>query len=391
MPQYAGPRALIDLDALGHNYQTLKEHIQRTSHDTRVIAVVKADAYGHGAKACTEQLLACGCRFFAVARIEEAVDLRQVCRAANVEAEILILGYTPPEYADVLAEHDVTQALLSPAYAQSLEKAAKTAHVCIKTHIATDTGMGRVGFRARSDEDVESTVDAIADTVKLPHLCVCGMFTHLANADGESEACRADTARQISLYGALKKRLEARGIAIPFHHMCNSAATAAACKGGDLPLFDAVRVGIALYGGAAELHKHLSLRPVMRLEADVTHLQPLKKGERAGYGGAYTAARDMTLAVVNVGYADGLLRSCSGATVLLRHADQTHEVPIVGRVCMDCCMLDVTGTDACVGDTVTLFGDTPERLSALSRHANTIDYELLCAASARVKRICKKH
>lgn len=380
-------RARINLEALKENYRKLCAHVKSRSPKARPIAVVKADAYGHGAPACTRALLECGCDFFAVSCIEEALIIRAICREQKKHADILILGYTDPINARTLADENFMQALLSPDYAEALENAAKHADVCVKTHIAVDTGMNRIGFCAHNDREINQAARDVAAITASAHLSVCGMFTHFAMADGTDEASVSLTRTQIERYRALKATLEESGITIPFHHVCNSAAMMTAVSTDTSQLFDGVRLGILLYGGAAHLHAPLSLSPVMRLEATVVHVHPWLKGERIGYGGTFTAERDRTVAVLPIGYADGFARAYSGATVTLHTQSGRHTVPVVGRVCMDQTLVDVTGIDARVGDTATLFGDTPEQLATLATRADTIDYECLTSISARVVRI----
>lgn len=381
-----GKRARIDLGALKENFCKLSEHVRTRAPKVRPIAVVKADAYGHGAPACTEALLVCGCDFFAVSCIKEAIAVRATCRERGIDADVLILGYTDPSEAERLADENLIQTLVSPTYAKALENAAKNAHVCVKTHIAVDTGMNRIGFCAHNEAEIAQAAQDVADVVRSPHLSVCGMFTHFATADGTNDADTALLHTQTARYRALKHALEADGITLPFHHVCNSAAAMAAADTGEPPLFDGVRFGITMYGAAPHLHGTLSLSPVMKLEADVVHVHPCLKGERVSYGGTYVADRDRTVAVLPIGYADGWLRAYSGAsvTVLTKNGNQT--APIIGRICMDQTLIDVTGLDVREGDTAVLFGENTEQLAALAAHAQTIDYEILTLISARVWR-----
>ncbi len=380
-------RALVDLGALRHNFAALQARIRARAPQAKTIAVVKADAYGHGAPACVCALLECGCDFFAVSCLEEALAVRNACRKQNAEADVLILGYTDPKNAQTLADEGIIQTLLSPDYARALAAEAQKAGTHVRTHVAVDTGMNRIGFCAHNADEIAQAAEDVAATVSLPALSVDGMFTHFAAADEQTADAQECTRIQTARYRALKDALDARGIRIPFHHVCNSAAALTATDTGEPPLFDGVRLGIVLYGGAHHLHREIPLRPVMRLQADVIHVHPLLKGERVGYGGAHVADRDGTVAVLPIGYADGILRAYSGATVTLQTESGRHAVPVIGRVCMDQTFIDVSGIDARVGDTVTFFGETPQQLSALSKRAGTIDYESLCLISARVGRI----
>ena len=379
---YAHKRAEIDMDALCHNYRTLCAHVHTASPHTRPIAVVKADAYGHGAPFCVRALLGVGCDFFAVSCIEEAIAVRHTCNEADKNADVLILGYTDPSLAPLLSEHSLTQTLLSRPYAEALAEQAAACGIRLRTHVAVDTGMGRIGFPARTREELISSTADVAAVAALPALDVCGMFTHFANADANTEKAETATNRQAERYHTLRSELEQHGVMIPFHHVCNSAAAVRRTQDA----FDGVRLGILLYGAAPALHAGLDLHPVMRLSADVVHVQTLPVGETVGYGGRFCADGERRIAVLPIGYADGVPRALRGATLTAHTPSGTYPVPVVGNVCMDQCMIDVTDTDADVGTRVTLFGDTPDQLAALSTYAKTIDYELLCAVSARVTR-----
>ncbi|MBQ9774238.1 MAG: alanine racemase, partial [Clostridia bacterium] len=376
-------RARISLSALRRNYRTLVTAMRKSAPTARPIAVVKADAYGHGAPACVRALCAEGCDFFAVSCIEEALAVRAALRELGSAADVLILGYTAPEHARILAENNLIQTLLSPDFAVRLAKNAKDAQVRVRVHVAVDTGMNRVGYAAHSDAEIGESVAEIAQAANAEALCVEGMFTHFATANGTRSEDETQVRLQLSRYQALKTALEAHGTRIPFHHVCNSAG---ACRYPEA-LFDGARLGICLYGGAHAAAEPLPLAPVMRLEADIVHVHPLAAGERVGYGGSYQADRDRTVAVLPIGYADGFLRAYRGATLTLTTASGSYPVPLIGNVCMDQCMIDVTDTDAAVGDTVTLFGNTPDALDALAERAQSIDYESLCLISSRVPRI----
>ena len=250
-------------------------------------------------------------------------------------------------------------------------------------HAAVNTGMNRIGFGARDARQIEECADALLRTAALPSLSVCGMFTHFARADEEDEMGVQATREQSERYMALRRALEARGLVIPFHHTCNSAAT----MGGDVEVLDGVRVGILLYGAAPALHRGLPFLPVMRLEARILHIHTVSPGDAIGYGGDYIADSERRIAVIGVGYADGWLRDYRGATVQVHTERGVYSLPLVGRICMDQCMLDVTNTEARVGDVVTLFGETPAQLATLSQLSESIDYEALCIVSSRVLRI----
>lgn len=372
--------AEIDLSALRQNYRTLRA-LACGETGRRPIAVVKADAYGHGASRCVAALMDEGCDFFAVSCIEEAMAVRAVCPPGRVD--VLLLGYTLPGEAALLAAHDIIQTVFSRDYAEQLSAAAAAAGVRVRVHVKLDTGMNRIGFLTAS-ADLDETAAAIAAIAADPHLALCGLFTHFARAD-ERDPAPIDA--QFARYRAVVDRLPALGVDPGLRHVCNSAA---ACRypAGRL---DAVRLGIMLYGVPPSRDFDavcpVPLIPVMRLCTRIAHLHTLAPGEAVSYGGHFTADTPRTIATLPVGYADGFVRAFDGASVSVATADGPREAPIVGSICMDQCMLDVTGVGAAVGDTVTLFGDCPERLRALAVRAGTIDYEPLCLISGRVPRV----
>lgn len=373
--------AEIDLEALRHNYRLLREHIG----SARMICVLKADAYGHGADSCARALLGEGCDFFAVSCIEEAVALRQVCTELHKNADILLLGYTLPYSAGILAERDIIQTVFSPEYAMALNEEAKRQGRDVRVHIKLDTGMNRLGFGAQDDEAVISASDDIAEVCALENIRVEGMFTHFARAD-EDDGGEDATLLQYDRFEKVNSMLGERGIKIPFLHAANSAASV---RYPSLHL-DGVREGILLYGArASELADLEGLRPVMSLKTVISHIHTLKKGQQVSYGGVYTAESERLLATIPIGYADGFVRAFGGASVSVASKEGPVEAKIVGRICMDQCMIDITGTNAGIGDVVTLFGDDRERLYDLAERAGTIDYECLCLISGRVPRVYK--
>ena len=377
-------RAEIDVGVLGQNFAACLAKIRATSPTARILAVVKADAYGHGTEPCVRALLGAGCDFFAVSCIEEALVVRSVCQSEKKKADILILGYTAPCYARELVENNLIQTLLSPSYAKELAEATKNESLApLLVHIAVDTGMGRIGYPARTEKEIAQTVCDILSLKDETAFDVCGMFTHFARADEELASSKEKTTLQATRYRALKEKLEESGMTIPFHHVSNSAA--ALTRPDDI--FDGVRLGLALYTPPTYTPKRLCLQPVMHLSADVVHIQTVPKGESVGYGGRFTALNDTTIGVLPIGYADGIPRSLRGATLSLRTRDGIFPVKIIGSVCMDQCMVDLSGVPAHVGDRVSFFGHTQASLSALAEHAGTIPYELLCAISPRVPRI----
>ena len=376
-------RAEIHLGVLGQNFRACLEKMRTTSPACRILAIVKADAYGHGTEPCVRALLGDGCDFFAVSCIEEALVVRSVCLDEKKDADILILGYTTPHYVRELVENNLIQTLLSADYAKELAEAAKNEKLSpLSVHIAIDTGMGRIGYASRTEKETEETVHDILLLREEKAFDVCGMFTHFARADEELASAKEMTTKQVMRYRKLKEKLEECGMVIPFHHACNSAA--ALTRPDDI--FDGVRLGLSLYTPPTYTPKRLNLQPVMHLSADIVHMQTVPAGESVGYGGRFTALHDTVIGVLPIGYADGIPRSLRGATLTLHTEKGDFPVKIIGSVCMDQCMIDLSGIDAKVGDCVSFFGHTPTSLLALAEHAGTISYELLCAISPRVPR-----
>lgn len=375
--------AEIDLDALRHNYKLLRTHVG----GARLICVLKADAYGHGADSCARALLGDGCDFFAVSCIEEAVALREVCIELGKKADILLLGYTLPYSAGILAKNDVIQTVFSPEYALALNEEAARQGCVVRTHIKLDTGMNRLGFTAQDKDSIARAAEDVSEVCALGNLKVEGMFTHFAKADEVAGDREGDmTLLQFDRFKAVNSLLLKKDIKIPFLHTSNSAASVLYPELG----LDGVREGILLYGARASEKAYLpGLRPVMSLKTVISHIHTLKPGETVSYGGTYSSDTERTLATIPIGYADGFIRAFGGASVSVATREGAVEARIVGRICMDQCMIDITGTAAGVGDTVTLFGDTPERLFELAERAGTIDYECLCLISGRVPRVYK--
>ncbi len=388
MPMLGNHKAYAEIDsrALKHNYRIMLNDIHKNNKDTVAICVLKADAYGHGAKNCCRALLEEGCRHFAVSSIEEAIDIRQVCDEMKVRSEILILGYTLPSQAALLAKYAITTSLVDADYAKELAAEARAAGVSVKCHVKLDTGMNRIGFPAKSDEEIARSAAQIAEISRDPRLDICGMFTHFAKADEALDADNAEdmTRHQFELFKKTDEALLALGTDVKFRHVCNSAAT---MRFPEYHL-DACRLGITLYGTHSSRYvDRYGLSPVMKLCTVISHVHTLSRGESVSYGGTYTAKEDRVIATLPIGYADGFIRAYSGAIVTVLTDEGEKKAAIRGRICMDQCMIDVTGTNAKVGDKVILFGNTPAELTELARMADTIEYESLCLVTSRVPRI----
>lgn len=375
--------AHIDLSALVSNFRKLCSYLD----GKRAICVVKADAYGHGAIECVKALSQAGCDFFAVSSIEEALAIREILPAkADKSTDIIILGYSFPSQAKLLSDNNIIQTISSENYARELDRCAKEAGCVVRCHIALDTGMNRIGFCVHNERQINEAVSKIYDLGELAGIRIEGMFTHFADADADFEKREKKTVRQYDRFEKVKSRLEKKGFDTGFCHVCNSAATV------EFPNFhlDGVRLGIMLYGALPSEYVECELSPVMTLKTLIAHVHLLSPGEEVSYGGEFSSSVERKIATIPIGYADGFIRDLTGAELFVNTKSGVICAPVVGRICMDQCMIDVTGTDACEGDEVTIFGEDSSRLHALAKRARTIEYELLCLVSSRVPRIYKK-
>lgn len=375
--------AEIDQEALINNFHRLSQK----NANARQIAVVKADAYGHTAAICVDALLSAGCDFFAVSSISEAIDVRRICRERQLSADILILGYTDSHLVPYLIENDVIQTIVDESHGLSLAKEAEAFGQKIRAHVALDTGMNRVGICARNDSECSSAVNAVKELFFNPHLRVEGIFTHFSNADDSDDSVFdpiGKTKLQFSRFASVRSSLEKEGIKL-FSHVCNSAATVR------FPEFalDGVRLGILLYGARPSEQLVAETTPVMSLHTVISHVHSIKKGDRVSYGGCFVSDGDREIATLPIGYADGFIRSYSGFNVTVHTKDGDRRAPVIGRICMDQCMIDVTGLGAEAGDKITVFGIDKSDISRLAAMADTIEYEVLCLISGRVPRFPK--
>ena len=364
--------AEIDLDNIEYNLKTIKGAL---GNGVKLCCVVKADGYGHGAPEVSRLFEELGADILAVSNIEEALQLRQ----AGITLPLLILGYTPAECAQTLATNNISQCVYSYEYGLALAQYANECSMQVKIHVKLDTGMGRIGFLCRDSEGSE--LNEALEICKNKNLIPEGIFTHFASADeaasGEeyTRAQYAEFCRAISFF-------EDNGISFEIKHCANSAATFT------YPEYrlDMVRVGLALYGltpfECPALH---SLRPAMSLRSVISHVKTLKCGESVSYGRKFTATKNMRVATVPVGYADGFMRSTADSNYTLKVGNRC--APILGRICMDQLLLDVSDIDCNVGDIVTIFdGDESHNATALASANGTIPYEVLCSVGKRVPR-----
>ena len=317
-----------------------------------------------------------GCAYLGVACIDEALTLR----ANGVSLPILILGYTPPQLTAQLIENNLTQTVYSADIAEAYSAQAVSTGKCLKAHLKIDSGMGRLGFICGRGRDPH---DEILQILKLPGLYYEGIYTHFAVADEYGDDF---TKHQFDDFSALVQRLENHsGLRFEIKHCANSGAMI----NYDWSYFDMVRPGLSLYGHYPGTETGgLALRPVMELKTRIAQIKECEPGDTVSYGRIFTARQKMRLAVITIGYADGLFRVLSGKIDVLVHG---RRAPQAGRICMDMCMVDVSDIpEATVGDVVTIFGHDGEcyiPIEELADRADTVSWELLCAVSPRVPRI----
>lgn len=363
--------AEINLDALLHNFKAIKSHT-----DAKIFSVVKANAYGHSVGKIALLLDKAGTDFFAVSNIDEAEELRNL----GILKPILILGYTPPSFAEKLIKLDISQTVFSLDYATTLDRFAEKLGSVIKCHLKFDTGMGRLGFDFRNGKIL--ALDDVKEALKLQNLEFEGVFTHFPVADSNKKADKAYTESQYSHFLKVINLLETDGFKLGLKHCCNSAAT---LLYEDKHL-DAIRPGNILYGLTPDKDLTLPypLVPVMTFKAAVSMIKNLKRGETVSYGKTFKAKKDMKLATVTAGYADGIPRLLSNKGYVIIGGKKA---PIVGRICMDQFCADISNIDGVnEGDTVILFGkELP--VEQFADWAGTINYEIVCGLSKRVPRI----
>lgn len=373
MEKHSRTKALISLEAVEENFQQIHRSLKP---GTKVVAVVKADGYGHGAVPIAKRVE--GLEYiwgFAVAAVEEALQLRQ----AGIQKPILILGYTFPEHDALLVKEDIRPTVFQYETARRFSEEAARQNKIIHIHLALDTGMGRIGF-----DISRGSVEEIKKIFSLEHLEVEGMFTHFARAD---ETDKGPALEQIKKYETFEKWLDEEKIDIPLRHCSNSAGIMRLPQAHK----DMVRAGIIIYGiyPSDEVEKeNLPLRPAMEWKSHVAYVKEVPEGTAISYGGTYVTNKTARVATIPVGYADGYPRSLSNKGWVLIHGKKA---PILGRVCMDQFMVDVTGIeDVSQGDEVTLMGaDHGAYLSVyeLAELSGRFPYEFVCDVGKRVPRV----
>lgn len=362
----------IDLDAIQENIQAVQE-----KSGVKVMAIIKADAYGHGAVQVA-RLLEGQCAFFGVSSMLEALELRQ----ADIATPILILGHTPVSAYPAAIRNGIRPAIFRLEDAAALSREAQNAGLEAPFHFAVDTGMSRIGFQVS-----EESADVCAEIAKLPGLQAEGIFSHFATADC-ADLTRAEA--QAEKFAAFCGMLEQRGVRIPLRHLNNSAGIM-----NFETQYEMVRSGIVTYGmypSDEVLPEKLPIRPALSWNSRITHIKTLEPGREIGYGGAYVTTAPTVVATVPVGYADGYRRSLSGKFhVLIRGK----KAPILGRVCMDQLMVDVTQIpEAALYDPVVLIGRSGQEeitVEQIAEAAGSFNYEFVCGISRRVPRVYTKN
>ena len=366
-------KAVISLDAVEQNFREMRKNI---AEDTKMIAVVKADAYGHGAVPIAHLIENHDYIWgFAAATAEEAVHLRQ----AGITKPILILGIVFDEYFPELVQYDIRPAVCEYDEANKLSDEAVLQNKTVHIHIALDTGMTRIGYA-----DIPESVEEIKKIAELPNLEIEGMFTHFARAD---EYDRSPAMVQLERYQDFSKRVEEAGVDIPLHHCSNSAGIIRVPEAN----LSIVRAGITIYGiyPSSEVERDIvKLAPVMELKSHITYVKDVPAGAAISYGGTYVADKKKRVATIPVGYADGYPRQLSNKGWVLIHGQKA---PILGRVCMDQFMVDVTHIpDVKHGDEVTLIGRDGDEFISIETFGDMsgrFSYEFACDISKRVPRV----
>lgn len=369
--------AEVHLDRLERNLDKIKKEIPEK---TQIMAVVKADAYGHGEAEILYKLKSYGIKYFAVSNLDEAVSVRKHC----IDGEILILGYTPPECAFELVQYNIIQGVVSSEHAKSLSDYAPEGKK-VRVHIKVDTGMGRVGLK--HDEPAETAAEIKQIIQSCPNISAEGIYTHFAVADSDKPDDIRYTKHQSEFIVNTYDELVKLGIKLQHCHFLNSAG---ACyyKNERSTL---ARIGITMYGlyPNPQLALPYEVEPVMDFKAVISEIKTIHKGDCVSYGRTYCADHDVRIATVTVGYADGYSRLLSSRADILVNG---HRCRITGRVCMDQLMIDISDVkgDVKAGDTVTLIGKGGENTITaddLAEIYGTIGYEVVCGISKRVPRV----
>ena len=364
--------AEISLDNLTHNFETIRRQV---GPKAKLLGVVKADAYGHGAVRVAKHLERLGAGYLAVSNLDECEELR----VNGITLPILMLGFTPADQAERILKNDMTQAVPNLAIAEAYSSAAVRAGGTMKVHIKLDTGMGRLGFQC-DDAHFDASLRDILKILTLPGLDVEGVFTHFCVSDEAADECVEFTKIQHDRFLRMIDAVETQGnFRFRLHHCCNAGGIASYPEWA----WDMVRCGIILYG-TGDLAERMGMKPVMTVKTTVSTIKDFDPDTSISYGRQFFTTRPSRIAVLPIGYADGLFRALSGK---LRVLTPYGEAQQVGRICMDMCMIDVTELPQVKsGDEVEIFG---EHILCADNAAlcDTIPYELMCAVSKRVPRV----
>lgn len=376
MERYQRVFAEINIDFVEENYKNMKAFIGK---DKKIMIVIKADAYGHGALPIAMELKKVGMDSIGVATIDEAIELRKQIE----DTPILILGHTPKEEFERLISYDITQTIYKYSMAEDLSKVAKRLGKQGKIHVKINTGLMRLGFYPD-----EASLEDIVRIHELPNISMDGLFTHFAQSDSEDPSF---TEKQIRIFEDFIERLKQRGISAPTVHASNSAGY----MNFEKAHYNMVRAGISLYGLYPSLSTEkckLKLKPVLSLKSKVIFLKEVEEGVPISYGGTYVTGVPSKIATISVGYGDGYPRSLSSKGRVLIRGEYA---PIVGSVCMDYFMVDVTNIeDVCEGDEVVLIGRQGQNeitVDEIAKIDGTINYEIVCRLGKRIPRIYYKN
>jgi alanine racemase len=363
----------ISLDAIHHNVSAFKEHI---GNDTKYMAVVKADGYGHGAVEIANEALLAGADYIAVAILDEAVLLRE----SGIKAPVLVMGYTPPEAIATAIEHDITLTVFTSEAAEAIREQANDLKKLTRVHIKVETGMNRIGLKNKED------VLALARSLSSEYVVIEGVFTHFADADNKDTAY---TDKQFENFLKVTDYLKDNDIDVAIRHCCNSAGTIAHPS----KHLDMVRVGIAMYGLYPEdfMKKIIDLTQAMTLKTKPVFMKTLQPQESISYGCTYTTEQDSNIVTIPIGYADGFSRLLSNRGDVIVNGERAK---IVGRICMDQSMIDVTGIENVDRNTIfSIFGDEKSGhipMAEVAELMGTIHYETTCLIGKRIPRVYVK-
>ena len=374
--------AEIDLDALDYNIKSIKS---KMAPEHKVMGIVKADAYGHGDGFVARKLQAGGFDWFGVSNIEEGMSLRN----EGITKPILVLGYIPASCVEILCQMSITNAIVGIEHARSLQEAAAAANVVVEGHIKLDTGMTRVGFQT-DDADFEQSLKDIIEVSKMPNVKITGIFTHHAVADSYTGDHPDFTKMQFDRFDKMVKALQDAGVNVGIRHCANSATTIAYPERH----IDMCRSGIITYGmlPSGECEGMIDLKPLMTVKSTIGLVKKVPAGSQLSYGRTYTAETERIIATVPIGYADGYNRALSNKANMIVKGQYA---PVVGRVCMDQLMIDVTDIPGVkMGDEVIVVGTDGDKhvtFDDLAAILGTINYELPCVLTKRVPRVYKEN